>query len=332
MIVDLQQRVAHDIVGQEKIVEAMIIGLLANGNLLVEGLPGLAKTRAIKSLASNIEGSFSRIQFTPDIVSSDIIGRQAYYKTENAGEGEEGGVYKFVKGPIFNNVILADEVNRAPPKSQNAILEAMEERQVTALGESHKVPEMFIVMATMNPAGFEGTFAMPEAQLDRFLMQVLIDYPSEEAEGQIVRLVRYEESQKKRLADKADKGGARTITSQDTIFAARGEIDLIDVPEYIEKYIVDLVFATRQPQKYTYELKSFIHSGVSPRGSLCLDRCSRAHAWLQGQDEVTADNIRAIIKPVLRHRIRRGERAVEHRITADEIVEELLELVPAPDR
>ncbi len=324
-IADLKHRVSQEIVGQELIVERIIIGILCNGNLLVEGLPGLAKTRAIKALANNIEGSFARIQFTPDLVSTDITGREVYYAPES-GEGK--GTYKFIKGSIFNNVVLADEINRAPPKTQNALLEAMEERQVTVAGESHKVPDLFMVMATMNPAGQQGTFPMPEAQMDRFLMHVSVDYPNEEAEMNIIRLIRQEQSQESRKAPKTKAD--RKLTSQETIFAARGELDKIKVPEAVERYMVDLIFTTRYPQRYTYELKSFIKCGASPRGSLALDRCARAHAWLAGRDTATVEDVQAMIKSVLRHRLIRGERAYEHNITCDDIIDEILELVKVP--
>ncbi len=324
----LQARMAKEIVGQEKIIESLVVGILSNGNLLVEGLPGLAKTRAIKALSNNIEGDFNRIQFTPDIVSGDIVGREIFYKAEDSAQGESGGVFKFNKGPIFANIVLADEVNRAPPRSQNALLEAMEERQVTVGGKTHKVPDLFMVMATMNPAGQEGTFAMPEAQMDRFLLHVVVDYPDEEAEGNIIRLVRGEMSQKQKnkVVEKKD----RILTSQETIFAARGEIDHITVPEHVEKYMVDLIFATRYPQRYTYELKSFIKVGASPRASLAIDRCARTHAWLKGQKQVEIENVQEMLKGVLRHRLLRGERAVEHKITTSDIVDEILELVKVP--
>jgi MoxR-like ATPase len=324
----LQARMAKEIVGQEKIIESLVVGILSNGNLLVEGLPGLAKTRAIKALSNNIDGDFNRIQFTPDIVSGDIVGREIFYKAEDSAQGESGGVFKFNKGPIFANIVLADEVNRAPPRSQNALLEAMEERQVTIGGKSYKVPDLFMVMATMNPAGQEGTFAMPEAQMDRFLLHVVVDYPDEEAEGNIIRLVRGEMSQKQK--NKTVEKKDRVLTSQETIFAARGEIDTITVPPHVERYMVDLIFATRYPQRYTYELKSFIKVGASPRASLAIDRCARTHAWLKGQKQVEIENVQEMLKGVLRHRLLRGERAVEHKITTSDIVEEVLELVPVP--
>jgi MoxR-like ATPase len=323
-ILELKARMSKEIVGQDKILETILIGVLSNGNLLVEGLPGLAKTRAIKALSNNIEGSFARIQFTPDITANDIIGREQYLKNETG----EGGVFKFNQGPIFNNIVLADEVNRAPPRSQNALLEAMEERQVTTGGVTHKVPDLFMVMATMNPAGQEGTFPMPEAQMDRFLMHVSVDYPKEEAEVDVVRLVRQEQSQAMRGKEK--KKEERVLTPQATIFAARGEIDKVWVPPEVERYMIDLIFATRYPQRYTYELKSFIRVGASPRGSLALDRTARTHAWLAGQESVGVENVQAMIRSVLRHRLIRGDRAIEHRITNDDIIGDVLEMVPVP--
>jgi MoxR-like ATPase len=323
-ILELKARMGKEIVGQDKILETILIGVLSNGNLLVEGLPGLAKTRAIKALSNNIEGDFARIQFTPDISAPDIIGRETYMKNETG----DGGVFKFNPGPIFNNIVLADEVNRAPPRSQNALLEAMEERQVTTGGKTHKVPDLFMVMATMNPAGQEGTFPMPEAQMDRFLMHVSVDYPKEEAEVDVIRLVRSEQSQAARAKPKTKE--ERILTPQQVIFDARGEIDKIWVPPEIERYMIDLIFCTRYPQRYTYELKSFIRVGASPRGSLALDRTSRTHAWLSGQEFVTAENVQAMIKSVLRHRLIRGDRAIEHRITTDDIIGDVLEMVPVP--
>ena len=321
----LRKNVSMDIIGQEQIVDSLIIGILANGNLLVESLPGLAKTRAIKSLSKNIESEYRRIQFTPDLVSSDITGRQVLIEGEAAG-GKS--IVKFEKGAIFANIVLADEVNRAPAKTQNALLEAMEERQVTVGGVSHKVPDFFIVMATQNPAGQEGTFPMPEAQMDRFLMQIKVDYPSEESEANIIRLVREEQAQQNKHRDIHE--GKRSVTTQASLFAARAEVDKIKVTPRIEKYMVDLIFATRYPQRYTYELKSFIRVGASPRASLALDRTCRAYAWLHGFDEVQVEHVQKMLYPVLRHRLIRGERAIDHKITTDDIVEEMLELVQVP--
>lgn len=324
-ITDLRARMQKEIIGQAEILDKILIGLLCNGNILVEGLPGLAKTRAIRALAKNIEGTFGRIQFTPDIVAQDITGKQVYYESETGGKGH----FEFIKGPIFNNLVLADEVNRAPSKSQNSMLEAMEERQVTVAGVTHAMPKLFLVMATQNPVEQDGTYPLPEAQKDRFLLHVTVDYPDEESEVNIVRLVRNEESQSIKYKKDDDKP-EQIVTPQEAIFAARTELDSIIVPEHVEKYMVDLVFATRYPQRYTYELKSFIREGVSPRASIGLDKCIRAHAWLNGQKEAGIDNVYAMIKSVFRHRIIRGDRAIEHSITTDDIVDEIIELVPVP--
>jgi MoxR-like ATPase len=323
----LRENVNKAIVGQEEIVTTLITGLLANGNILVEGLPGLAKTRAIKALADHLEGTFGRIQFTPDMVSQDIVGRFEY--VEHDGER----VFEFVKGPVFNNVVLADEINRAPSKTQNSLLEAMEERQVTAGGVSYKMPDLFMVMATMNPVDQEGTFKLPEAQLDRFLMHISVFYPDEEAEQNIIRLVRAEQSQKARqeAAERKEKKEVE-ITTQETIFQARGEIDHIKVSDAIERYIIDIIFATRYPGRISYDLKAFCKMGASPRASLGIDRCARAHAWLHGREEVTVEDVRAVLKPVLRHRIVRGKRAIEHNATTDDIIAHLIEVIqPSKD-
>jgi MoxR-like ATPase len=326
-ILALKERMSKDIIGQSTILDYLLVGLLSNGNVLVEGLPGLAKTRAIKALSNNLEGDFNRIQFTPDLVSGDITGKEVFYKAEGDGQG----TFKFVKGPIFANIVLADEINRAPPKAQTALLEAMEERQVTVSSITHKVPDLFMVMATMNPAGQEGTFPMPEAQMDRFLLHISVDYPTEEAEVEVVRLIRGEQSQKMRVKSKdAKQTDERIRTTQEAIFAARAELDVLPVPADIERYMVDLIFATRYPQRYTYELRSFIAVGASPRASMAIDRTSRAHAWIHGQKEVTVENVQAMLKGVLRHRIKRGERAIEHKITGDDIVDEIIALVPTP--
>lgn len=323
-ILDLQKRVQEKIIGQEDIVRALLIGLISNGNLLVEGLPGMGKTRSINMLARNIEGTFGRIQFTPDLVSTDITGRMMYYEPETGSKGR----FEFERGPIFNNIVLADEINRSPSKSQNALLEAMEERQVTVGGETHKMPDLFLVMATQNPETQGGTYPLPEAQKDRFLMHVSVDYPGEDAEVEIVKLVRGEFSQKERKRDKSADN--QKVTSQETIFAARAETDSIPVPPHVARYMVDLIFATRYPQRYTYELKSFIKEGASPRASIGLDKVVRTHAWMCGQKEAAIENVQTMLKPILRHRIARGERAYEHNVTADDIIDEILELVPVP--
>jgi MoxR-like ATPase len=247
------------------VIERLIIGLLADGHLLVEGLPGLAKTRAVKSLARHLDAPLSRIQFTPDLLPSDVTGSEVYYQTGGAGE------FKFQPGPVFSNLVLADEINRAPAKVQAALLEAMEERQVTVAGTTHPLPPLFLVMATQNPIEQEGTYPLPEAQMDRFLMHVMIGYPDEEAEQQIVRLVRGEEA----AAPKAD-AATETPVPQQTVFDARAEVHAIAVAPAIEKYVADLIFATRYPERYGDDLRTWIRVGASPRGSLALDPlCTR---------------------------------------------------------
>lgn len=313
----LQQKMNASIIGQENIVERLIIGLLANGNLLVEGLPGLAKTRAVRAMADTIESKFSRIQFTPDLLPSDVTGSENMY--------EEGGEYKFrfEEGPIFGNIILADEINRAPAKVQAAMLEAMEERQVTVSGKTHKMPKLFIVMATQNPVEQEGTYPLPEAQKDRFLMHVNITYPDAASEIEVIRLVRGEKSGKKEKAEE------EKIT-QEMIFAARDEIAAVKSTEVVEQYIVDLVFATRYPEKYDEKLASYIDIGVSPRASLGLDQCSRVYAWLQGRDYTTPEDVRAVLHDVFRHRITASYEAQSERISNDDIIDTVLGLVALP--
>ena len=313
----LQMRMNASIIGQENIVERLIIGLLANGNLLVEGLPGLAKTRAVRAMASAIDSKFSRIQFTPDLLPSDVTGSENMY--------EEGGEYKFrfEEGPIFGNIILADEINRAPAKVQAAMLEAMEERQVTVAGKTHKLPKLFIVMATQNPVEQEGTYPLPEAQKDRFLMHVNITYPDKASEIEVIRLVRGEKSGNVKQEDEEE-------ISQEMIFSARDEIANVKSTQTVEQYIVDLVFATRYPEKYDEKLASLIDIGVSPRASLGLDQCSRVYAWMQGRDYTTPEDVRAVVYDVFRHRITASYEAQSERITNDEIIDTILQLVALP--
>jgi len=313
----LKKRMNASIIGQEKIVERLIIGLLANGNLLVEGLPGLAKTRAVRAMADTIESKFSRIQFTPDLLPSDVTGSENMY--------EEGGEYKFrfEEGPIFGNIILADEINRAPAKVQAAMLEAMEERQVTVAGKTHKMPKLFIVMATQNPVEQEGTYPLPEAQKDRFLMHVNITYPDKASEIEVIRLVRGEKSGK---AEEIDDD----LIGQEMIFAARDEIAKVKSSQIVEQYIVDLVFATRYPEQYDEKLASYIDIGVSPRASLGLDQCSRVYAWLQGRDHTTPEDVRAVLHDVCRHRITPSYEAQSERISNDDIIDTILGLVALP--
>lgn len=319
-ILELKKRMSASIIGQEEILERLIIGVLTNGNLLVEGLPGLAKTRAVKSLAKYLAADFSRIQFTPDLLPSDVTGTEIYYSGDGKSE------FRFEPGPLFANIVLGDEINRAPAKVQAALLEAMEERQVTVAKKTHKLPDLFMVMATQNPIEQEGTYPLPEAQMDRFIMHVFIDYPSDEDEKEVYRLVRAEESESEK--DKESKGRkAKEELSQDVVFKARKEIHNIHISENIEKYIVDLIFATRYPEKYSEDLKKWIQIGASPRGGIALDKCSRAHAWLNGNDFVSPDNIRAIVHNVLRHRINLSYQANASGITTDQVIDEIVKLV-----
>ena len=313
-VLTLQSRMGESIIGQEEVIERLVIGLLANGNVLMEGLPGLAKTRAVKSLAKNMDADYSRIQFTPDLLPSDVTGTEMLHS--------EGGTntFRFDPGPIFGNIILADEINRAPAKVQAALLEAMEERQVTVAGTTHKLPDLFIVMATQNPIEQEGTYPLPEAQMDRFLLHVFIDYGDEEAEGKVIRLVRGEEG-----------GGSSEsnsdTTSQQVIFDARKEINKVSVSDAIEKYIVDLVFATRYPARYSEQLARWVRLGVSPRGAIGLDKCARVHAWLNQRDHVLPDDVRAVVHSVFSHRIALTYEANADGVNASRVIDELLKEV-----
>ena len=325
-IISLMKRVNRSIIGQEQTVERLLLTLLCNGNLLLEGLPGLAKTRAVKSLAKNLEADFSRIQFTPDLLPSDITGSEMYL-------GEEAKErFEFQPGPIFANIVLADEVNRAPAKVQAALLEAMEERQITVAKKTHKLPPLFIVMATQNPIEQEGTYPLPEAQMDRFLMHVFISYPDDAAEREVIRLVRGEgkvaSGQKPVAGEKV--GGVASgegPISQQAVFDARAEIGEVEISEPMEDYIVALVAATRRPEEFGGDLAKYIQVGVSPRGSIALDKCSRAYAWLQGRDHVTPDDIRAVINDCLRHRLALSFEAQADGVTTDDVISQLVKLV-----
>jgi MoxR-like ATPase len=323
-IADLKSRIQKSIIGQETVVERLIIGLLANGNLLVEGLPGLAKTRAIKALAKNLEADFSRIQFTPDLLPSDVTGTEVYYTADGAGE------FRFSPGPIFANIVLADEINRAPAKVQAALLEAMEERQVTVANTTHSMPPLFMVMATQNPIEQEGTYPLPEAQMDRFLMHVMIDYPPQEDEALIMKLVRGEEIENARAQDKEAKTEPTAAIPQSAVFDARKEIGDIHVSEAMERYMVDLVYATRTPALYSEDLKRWIEVGASPRATLALDKCGRTHAWLRGRDYVDPEDARAVVHDVLRHRIIPSYEAQGEGVTPNTIIDAILEQVALP--
>ncbi|ENP8457183.1 MoxR family ATPase [Photobacterium damselae] len=299
------------VIGQPELVEQLLIALLADGHILVEGPPGLAKTRAVKVLSDCIEGQFHRIQFTPDLLPADLTGTDIFRP--------ETGEFSFQAGPIFNSLILADEINRAPAKVQAAMLEAMAEKQITAGRKTYPLPELFLVMATQNPIEQEGTYPLPEAQLDRFLLQLMVDYPNADSELEILQLNRGEA-----LGNKV----AEAVTiSQEEIFEARKQVLTIYMAEDVEQYIIRIVMATRQPEKYSDTLASWLQMGVSPRATLALDRCARAHAWLQGRDFVTPEDVQTMAFPVLRHRLLLSYEAQAEGIASDRVIEHLLEQV-----
>jgi len=310
----LSDQIQQRILGQAQLVNRMLIALLADGHLLVEGAPGLAKTKAIKVLADGIEGDFHRVQFTPDLLPSDLTGTEVYRPQD--------GSFHFQQGPLFHNLILADEINRAPAKVQAALLEAMAERQITVGKVSHQLPELFLVMATQNPIEQEGTYPLPEAQLDRFLMHVRIDYPDTATEKQILRLSR----------DEFEHGDGRLsqLVTQSELFAARKESMRLHMAEALEDYIVHLVMATRQPEKYSADLAKWIQYAASPRATIALDRCARAHAWLAGRDYVSPEDVQAIAPDVLRHRVLLSFEAEAAGVTSDDVIAELLSRVAVP--
>ncbi|MEM1044618.1 MAG: MoxR family ATPase [Pseudomonadota bacterium] len=326
-VLDLKARMERSIIGQETVVDRLLIGLLANGNLLVEGLPGLAKTRAIKALAKNLVADFSRVQFTPDLLPSDVTGTEIYYTADGKGE------FRFEAGPIFANIVLADEINRSPAKVQAALLEAMEERQVTVAGTTHALPPLFMVMATQNPVEQEGTYPLPEAQMDRFLMHVQITYTSVEDEVRVIQLVRGEERRANghdEVDYKADRDPDDGPVPQEAVFDARREIADIHVSDAIERYMADLVYATRTPAAYSEDLARGIEVGGSPRASLALDKCGRAHAWLNGRDFVAPEDVRAVVHDVLRHRLMLSYEAEGEGVTADAATDEIVRQVALP--
>ncbi len=304
------------IIGQKHIVNRFIMGLLADGNMLVEGLPGLAKTRAVRSMADAIDATFSRIQFTPDLSPSNVIGEERVY--------EEDGkkTYRLHKGPIFGNIILADEINRAPSRVQSAMLEAMEEHQVTIAGQTLKLPKLFIVLATQNPIEQEGTFPLSEAQKDRFFMHVKIDYVNMDSEYRMIQMVQNEKHHQK---------VQKETISQEMIFAARDEVGKVKISEELGKYIVELVFSTRYPMRYSKQLDVMIDVGVSPRGSLALTQCAQVHAWMKGRNEVAVQDVHSVIHDVFRHRIIRSEHTRFSGIQNDAIIDIIVKAVPLPE-
>lgn len=313
----LRDELSERIVGQPELVERLLIALLADGHLLVEGAPGLAKTTAIKELASRIEADFHRIQFTPDLLPSDLTGTDIYRPQEAR--------FEFQPGPIFHNLVLADEINRAPAKVQSALLEAMGERQITVGRVTYPLPPLFLVMATQNPIEQEGTYPLPEAQLDRFLMHVRIGYPRAEAEQRILALAR--EAARPRAA-RSDGQAARIPA--DAIFAAREAILDLHVSAEVERYLVELVLATRDAAPYGAEIARRIAFGASPRGTIALERCARAHAWLAGRDYVGPQDVHAIAHDVLRHRVLLSFEAEADGASSDEVIDSLLDRVPVP--
>ena len=326
----LQAGLNQVILGQERLIERLLIVLLADGHLLVEGAPGLAKTRAIKALGEKIDGEFQRIQFTPDLLPADVTGTEIYRPQE--------GSFHFQAGPVFHNLVLADEINRAPAKVQSALLEAMGERQVTVGGKTYPLPDLFLVMATQNPIEQEGTYPLPEAQLDRFLLHVFIDYPSSENELKIMRLVRKESlnviqsstgKKSKNSNVSAEKSETQTISAA-YIYEARNEVLKTYMSPEIERYLVEIIAATRTPEKYSDDLARLITWGASPRGSLALDRCARARAWLYERDFVTPEDLQDLTGDVLRHRIIESYEAESDGITTDDVITKILSQVAVP--
>lgn len=328
-IIDLQNLIEQHILGQDRLVRRLLIALLADGHLLVEGAPGLAKTKAIKTLATGMESDFHRIQFTPDLLPADLTGTEVFRPQD--------GSFNFQPGPLFHNLLLADEINRAPAKVQSALLEAMGERQITIGKQTWPLPSLFLVMATQNPIENEGTYPLPEAQLDRFLLHIALDYPDKECEQSILALARREAR---------DVPGMPTATTpeyevklnntrfnpitQDELFTARAEVLDLYMSDEIEKYLLELILATRSPAQYDAKLARWIRYGASPRGTISLDRCARAHAWLSGRDFVSPDDVQAMVNEVLRHRILLTFEAEAEGIIPDQVINELVQHVPVP--
>lgn len=322
-ITNLKQFMESRILGQEELVRKLIITMLADGHALVEGAPGLAKTKAIKTLSECIEAAYSRIQFTPDLLPSDITGSDIYVAST--------GQFEFRKGPIFANLVLADEINRAPAKVQSALLEAMAERQVSVGGKQYKLPKLFMVMATQNPIEHEGTYNLPEAQLDRFLMYIKIDQPEAATEHKILQLVRNEENSTQTAADSLAQFEAKYgVIQAEDVFAARQEAYKVYCSDAVEEYLIQLIMATRHSEKYDETLKNTIAFGASPRATIALDKCAKINAWLSGRDFVTPEDVHAVVYDVLRHRIILSFEAQAGGLTSDDIIASLLKIVPLP--
>src|ERR1022692_4295556 len=312
----LRDYLSSQIIGQAVLVERLLIALLADGHLLVEGPPGLAKTRAIKALAHAVEGDVQRVQFTPDMLPADLTGSEIYRPEE--------GTFRFQRGPLFHNLILADEINRAPAKVQSALLEAMAERQISVGQSTYPLPRLFLVMATQNPIEQEGTYPLPEAQIDRFLLHVEVDYPDRATTLKIMGLARNEAITQRELPPPAQR------LSQEVIFAARREVLSLTFTDPVAEYIAALVEATRRPEPYSAQLREWLRWGVSPRAAIAMERCARAIAWLDGRDSVTPDDVQTIAPDALRHRLLLAYGAQARGITAQTCIDELLRRVPAP--
>jgi MoxR-like ATPase len=312
----LKDYLTSQIIGQEALIERLLVALLADGHLLVEGPPGLAKTRAIKALAHALEADFQRVQFTPDLLPADLTGSDIYRPEE--------GAFRFQRGPLFHNLILADEINRAPAKVQSALLEAMAERQISVGAASYLLPQLFLVMATQNPIEQEGTYPLPEAQLDRFMLHTRVDYPDRATTLKIMELARREAITQRELPPPEQR------LSQEMVLGARREALLLTLSEPVAEYIAALVDATRRPEHYSSRLREWLRWGASPRAAIAIERGARALAWLDGRDFVTPEDVQGIAPDALRHRLLLDYAAQARGITAQACIEELLGRVPAP--
>ncbi|MBW2187210.1 MAG: MoxR family ATPase [Deltaproteobacteria bacterium] len=317
--VQLSHTLSQQIIGQPQLIERLLIALLADGHLLVEGAPGLAKTRAIRLLGEHLEGSFHRVQFTPDLLPADLTGTEIYRPQQE--------VFEFQQGPLFHNLVLADEINRAPAKVQSALLEAMAERQITVGQTTYPLQDPFLVMATQNPIEQEGTYPLPEAQLDRFLLHVAISYPAEDAEREILRLARREAST---VEQPATNEIAINPISSTQLKTAREQVLNTYMADNLEDYLLQIILATRQPQRFGDDLAGWIQYGGSPRATIALDRCARSRAWLHGRDYVAPEDIKNVAFDVLRHRVLLTYEAEAEGITVDRLVNELLQRIPIP--
>lgn len=308
----VRQEIGRVIVGQQEMIDFLLMALLSDGHVLLEGLPGLAKTLAVTTLAKVVNCDYKRIQFTPDLLPADLIGTSIYNPKE--------GTFSVNKGPVFTNILLADEINRAPAKVQSALLEVMQEKQVTISGQTFDVSKPYLVLATQNPIEQEGTYPLPEAQTDRFMVKVEIGYPKKEEEAEIL----------KRMATLSKKPEVSAVISADEILEARKVVNEIYIDEKVSNYILDIIFATRYPEKYNLDIKPFILTGASPRASIALYRISKAYAYLQGRAYVVPQDVKEIAHAVLRHRIRRSYEAEAEGISTDDLIDKILNAIPVP--